>query len=96
MTKSDLAIELCKRIPNLSKAIAIQVIDNMENVMSASLIKGENIYLRGFGTLSVKPTKQKVARNIASGTSIIIPAGRTVKFKPCKELKNSLNNGTSI
>ena len=36
------------------------------------------------------------ARNINAGTTVIIPAQRTVKFKVSKQLKDSLNNGSKL
>lgn len=34
------------------------------------------------------------ARNINAGTTVVIPAQRTVKFKLSKQLKNRMNNGS--
>ena len=39
-----------------------------------SLSKGENVYLRGFGSFIVKERAEKTGRNISKNTSIIIPA----------------------
>ena len=55
----------------------------MERV-KGSLAKGENVYLRGFGSFIVKKRAQKTARNISKNTTIIIPAHNIPAFKPAK------------
>ena len=55
----------------------------METV-KGSLAKGENVYLRGFGSFIVKKRAQKTARNISKNTTIIIPAHNIPAFKPAK------------
>lgn len=94
MTKNDIAVELCNRIPELAKSNALHVVDGMAEILSDAFSRGENVYLRGFGTMEVKTTKEKKARNINAGTTVVIPAQRTVKFKLSKELKKRMNNGT--
>ena len=93
MTKNDIAVELCKRNPDLPKSTALHVVEGMTDILSDAFTCGENVYLRGFGSLEVKTTKEKKARNINAGTTVVIPAQRTVKFKISKQLKNRMNNG---
>ena len=50
-----------------------------------SMIGGENVYLRGFGSFILKHRAQKVARNIAKNTTLTIPAHNIPAFKPAKE-----------
>ena len=96
MTKNDIAVELCKRIPDLPKSTALHVVEGVTDILSDAFVRGDNVYLRGFGSLEVKTTKEKKARNINDGTTVIIPAQRTVKFKVSKQLKDSLNNGSKL
>lgn len=93
MTKNDIAVELCKRIPDLPKSMALHVVEGVTDILSDAFVRGDNVYLRGFGSLEVKTTKEKKARNINAGTTVVIPAQRTVKFKVSKQLKNRMNNG---
>lgn len=92
MTRNDIAAELCKRIPDLSKSTALHVVDGVTDILADSFDRGENVYLRGFGTMEVKTTKEKKARNINAGTTVIVPAQRIVKFKLSNQLKNRMNN----
>lgn len=94
MTKNDIAAELCKRIPDLPKSTALHVVDALTDILADAFDRGENVYLRGFGTMEVKTTKEKKARNINAGTTVVVPAQRIVKFKLSNQLKNRINNGT--
>ena len=92
MTKNDIAVELCKRIPDLQKSTSLHVVDGVTDILSDAFTRGENIYLRGFGTMEVKTTKEKKARNINAGTTVVVPAQRTVKLKISNQLKKRLNS----
>lgn len=92
MTKNDIAVELCERIADLPKSTALHVVDGVTDILADAFTRGENVYLRGFGSLEVKTTKEKKARNINAGTTVVVPAMRTVKFKISKQLKKRLNN----
>lgn len=91
MTKNDIAVELCKRTPGLLKSTAFRVVEGMVDILSDSFTRGDNVYLRGFGSLEVKTAKEKKARNISAGTMVTIPARRTVRFKLSKQLKERMN-----
>lgn len=92
MTKNDIAVELCKRIPDLQKSTSLHVVEGITDILSDAFARGENVYLRGFGTIEVKTTKEKKARNINAGTTVVVPAQRTVKFKISNQLKKRLNS----
>ncbi len=42
----------------------------------------------GFGVFQVKPRKRGIGRNPRTGKEVKIPPGRTIRFKPGKELQN--------
>jgi DNA-binding protein HU-beta len=46
--------------------------------------KGENVYLRGFGSFIVKRRAEKTGRIISKNTTVIIPAHNVPSFKPAK------------
>lgn len=92
MTKNDIAVELCKRTPGLLKSTAFRVVEGMVDILSDAFTRGDNVYLRGFGSLEVRTAKEKKARNISAGTTVTIPARRTVRFKLSNRLKERMNN----
>jgi DNA-binding protein HU-beta len=59
-------------------------------VVKESLMGGENVYLRGFGSFIIKRRAEKTARNISKNTTIIIPAHNIPAFKPAKSFLNEV------
>ena len=55
---------------------------------AVSMQRGERIELRGFGVFQVKPRKRGIGRNPRTGKEVRIPPGRTIRFKPGKDLQN--------
>src|SRR5205807_1997166 len=51
------------------------------------------IEVRGFGVFIVKPRKRGVRRNPRTGQEVAIPTGKTIRFKPGKELHAHEGNG---
>ena len=71
MTKA----ELCKKISAKTGCDAQTILAVVESLMvevKESLEKGENVYLRGFGSFIVKQRAEKTTRNISKNTTIII------------------------
>ena len=83
MTKADIVNEIAKN-SGIDKATVLESVEQFMNCVKASLAKGENVYLRGFGSFIVKERAQKTARNISKNTTIIIPAHNITDFKPAK------------
>jgi DNA-binding protein HU-beta len=62
-------------------------VDALFHSMKEALMRGERIELRGFGVFVVKPRKRGVGRNPRTGEEVAIPSGKTIRFKPGKELQ---------
>ena len=89
MTKADLVEEIHSKT-GIEKVVIKTTIDEIINSISSSLVKGENVYLRGFGSFIIKKRAEKIARNISNNTTIIIPAHNIPFFKPSKEFKEKV------
>ena len=83
MTKADIVNEIAKKTGVEKNQIQTIVEAFMEEVKE-SLVKEENVYLRGFGSFIIKKRAEKVARNISKNTTITIPAHNIPAFKPAK------------
>jgi DNA-binding protein HU-beta len=68
------------------KQKAEEVVESLFNAMKEALAKGKRIELRGFGVFTVKPRKKGVGRNPRTGKEVPIPSGKTIRFKPGKEI----------
>ena len=62
--------------------------DAVFDAMRVSMQRGDRIELRGFGVFQVKPRKRGIGRNPRTGKEVRIPPGRTIRFKPGKDLQN--------
>ncbi|NLB67064.1 MAG: integration host factor subunit beta [Bacteroidales bacterium] len=91
MTKADIVNEVAKAT-GLEKIAVQKVIENFMDSVKNSLEKGENVYLRGFGSFIVKERAEKTARNISKNTTIVIPAHRIPAFKPAKVFVDMVKN----
>ena len=83
MTKADIVNEIAKST-GLEKAAVLATVEKFMEVVKESLVSGENVYLRGFGSFIVKTRSAKTARNISKNTTIIIPEHNIPAFKPAK------------
>lgn len=83
MTKADIVNEVAKRT-GAEKTAVLKCVESFMEVVKESLVKEENVYLRGFGSFIIKKRAQKTARNISKNTTIIIPAHNIPSFKPAK------------
>jgi len=77
------------------KMKAEQAVDALFHSMKEALTRGERIELRGFGVFVVKPRKRGVGRNPRTGEEVAIPSGKTIRFKPGKELQGHEDGAAS-
>jgi DNA-binding protein HU-beta len=86
MIKVDIVNEV-SRAADITKVKAEMAVDAVFDTMRLSMQRGERIELRGFGVFQVKPRKRGIGRNPRTGKEVRIPPGRTIRFKPGKELQ---------
>ncbi len=84
MTKAEI-IEQIIASTGIEKPVVTITVESLMEVIKKSMVNGENIYLRGFGTFLLKQRAAKTGRNITKGTSVKIPAHFIPAFKPSKE-----------
>lgn len=83
MTKQDIVSEIAKKT-GIDKATVLATVEAFTATVSNSLAKGDNVYLRGFGSFMLKTRAQKIGRNISKNTAMIIPEHKIVAFKPAQ------------
>jgi len=89
MTKADI-VKAVAESTGIERATVAAAIESIMETIKGSLIQGEPVYLRGFGTFGVKHRAPKPARNIKARTTIIIPETDVPTFKPAKEFKEAV------
>lgn len=88
MIKLDIINRVAEKT-GVPKMRAEQAVDALFHSMKEALTRGERIELRGFGVFVVKPRKRGVGRNPRTGEEVAIPSGKTIRFKPGKDLQVS-------
>jgi DNA-binding protein HU-beta len=89
MTKADIVSEISAKT-GMDKADVLVVVEAFMASVKNSLEKGENVYLRGFGSFINKKRAQKLGRNILAKTQVVIPAHYIPAFKPAREFMDSV------
>ncbi len=92
MIKLDIVNRVADKT-GVPKMKAEQAVDALFNSMKEALARGERIELRGFGVFVVKPRKRGVGRNPRTSEEVAIPPGKTIRFKPGKELQTDGDAG---
>ena len=83
MTKADIINEIADKT-NYDKQEISNVVEAFMKSLRNNMAKGENVYLRGFGSFVVKRRAEKTGRIISKNTTVIIPAHNVPAFKPAK------------
>lgn len=74
-----------RRFPH---GLVVEAVEALFESLKQAMVQGERIEFRGFGVFQVKPRKRGVGRNPRTGREVKIPPGRTVRFKPGKDLRD--------
>ena len=90
MTKSDLVDAICEG-SDLTKKDAIEVLEELLEVIKATLEGEEEVKIAGFGKFEVKRKKERRGRNPQTGEEITIDGRKILTFKPSAILKGRLN-----
>ena len=91
MTKSDI-IKSIARDTGVDRDTVTCVIENYINTVKQTLMAGESINFRNFGTFYLKQRAPKTGRNLMSNTTILIPAHKVVLFKASKECADAITD----
>jgi DNA-binding protein HU-beta len=91
MTKAELIAQVAQD-SGLSKINAQKAIDSLVTIVVKTLKSEDRLLLHGLGVFEVVKRPKRHGRNPRTGEPMVIKAHETVKFKPAKQLKDSLNN----
>lgn len=91
MTKAEIVTEIANKT-GIEKVQVQKTVESFMDSIKNSMSKGENIYLRGFGSFIIKKRAKKTGRNISKNTTLIIPAHNIPSFKPAKTFVTKIKN----
>jgi DNA-binding protein HU-beta len=89
MTKADIIAGIAKQT-GLTKADSERALNAFLDIGKATIKREGRLPLAGFGTFVVVNRKARTGRNPQTGSPIQITASKIVRFRPGKELKESL------
>tara|TARA_Y100000768_G_C23889695_1_gene639465 strand:- start:675 stop:971 length:297 start_codon:yes stop_codon:yes gene_type:complete len=92
MIKSQILEKLQKKYKNFNSNDIEILFDIFVNKISKSLKKGNNIEIRGFGTISKKLNREKFVRNPKTNERIFKKNSYKLHFKIGKILHNRINS----
>ncbi len=93
LTKRDLIVEITNQLADteITQTAVTNVIDQLVEVVTDHLCRGEKVIIRNFGAFQASEIKSKIGRNPRNPEQdIVIPARAVVKFKAGKSLKEQV------
>ena len=90
MNKSEL-IEALAQNQGLPTKTAASIVNTIVDTMIETLVRGDNIELRGFGSFTVKKYDTYTGRNPKTGAPILVKPKKLPFFKVGKELRESID-----
>ncbi len=95
LTKAHLADLLFDQI-GLNKRESKDMLDSFFDLISDSLLEGEDVKISGFGNFQIRTKAPRPGRNPRTGESIPIEARRVVTFHASHKLKEQIQGHNSI
>lgn len=92
MNKSKLISHLIEKNQFLSKSDIEDSVNLILSNVSESLINGNRVELRGFGSFSTRKRNKRISRNPKTGHSISVHEKFHPYFRAAKALKEVINN----
>jgi integration host factor subunit beta len=91
MNKSDLLEKLKQKQDSFPNEDLESSLNLILRIISNTLLKGDRIEIRNFGTFSVRRRENRLSRNPKTGTAVTVEARNHPYFRASKNLKESLN-----
>lgn len=91
MTKSELIDHLSASFPQLTAKDTDEAVKVIVDAMTATLVAGGRIEIRGFGSFSLNFRPARAGRNPKSGEQVDVPAKWVPHFKAGKELRERVD-----
>lgn len=94
MNKSELVEALAERLGD--KKVATQALDDLVDIISRRVAKGERVSITGFGSFSKVERGARTARNPQTGEKVKVKKSSAPKFKPGAVFKSTTNGTTKM
>lgn len=91
MKRSDVIRTLQVQFKNMRADDAMAMLDSVTDEMINAIARGDRIEIRGFGTFMPRQRATKNGYNPSTGETMFLEAGKTILFKPSRELTKKMN-----
>lgn len=92
LTKAELADILVEKVSSVSKNDAKEIVELFFEEVRATLERGEEIKISGFGNFQLRDKPQRPGRNPKTGIAVPISARRVVTFHASQKLKGMVEH----
>ncbi|GAB5470443.1 MAG: integration host factor subunit beta [Rhodospirillales bacterium] len=92
MTKSELIQRIAQRYPQLYQRDVERIVSTIFDEITAALVAGNRVELRGFGAFSVRHRNARTGRNPRTGDAVEVSDKVIPFFKSGKLLRERLNS----
>ncbi len=90
LTKREVSISIARSM-NLPQVLVQSIMQSTLDIITESLVQGRHVEFRDFGVFRIVKRKARIGRNPNQPENIVkIPARKTVKFKPGKEMRQRI------
>jgi DNA-binding protein HU-beta len=95
MTKAEIVEQISAKT-GIEKNAVLKTVESFMDTVKENMTKGENVYLRGFGSFIIKKRAKKTGRNISKNTAVVIPAHNIPAFKPARDFSNDVKKKVKV
>ena len=92
LTKAELADILVDKVSNVTKNDAKEIVELFFEEIRATLERGEEIKISGFGNFQLRDKPQRPGRNPKTGEEVPITARRVVTFHASQKLEGMVEH----
>lgn len=89
MTKAEIVKDIAKGT-GIEQTTVSEVVEGFMEQVRSSLIRKDDVFLRGFGTFKIVRRAEKTARNISKNTTVKVPAHDLPVFKPSPDFAKKI------
>ncbi len=90
LTRADLSEAIHRQI-GLSRTESSDLVKSVLDIMSDTLVEGEQVKLSSFGTFMVREKRGRIGRNPKTGEEVPITPRRVLVFRPSQVMKSQIN-----
>ena len=91
MKRSDIIRTVQVQFKNMRESDAAQMLDAVVDEMVSAVAHDNRIEIRGLGSFQARTHSPKNGYNPTTGETMLVPAGKTVLFKPSRDLTKKMN-----